>query len=506
MSDMYTEKVKDHFMNPRNVGEIKDADGVGTVGNPTCVVPDTNVISNPATIQISNIDIGEKVLSHDGKFHKITQKFERKYQGNILMIKNRLGKTILTPDHLIYGIQVPKTHKYCYNKNKRQLVDFITWQHSNDLKKNDIVAYPIPLKVKDVEYIDVKQKKLAYDFKSVGIPAKLKIDEEFMRFAGYFLAEGYTRIQKCKTDAVLCFNINEKKYVSDCVNLVRKIFDFNAKVVEYPKHNKSNVIIYNVHVTRFLREMFGNGARNKKIPNFMMFLPLKKQSELIKGLWYGDGHVDQNRFRASYSTISKQLSQQIKLLLLRQGIIPSVYEEKPRNSNGVNHQKAYRIYVLDTPSMKKLTSILNIDFTFRDKISCNAWIENKYLYTPITEIKEINYNGPVHNLEVSESHSYTTNSLLIHNCGDVMSIYIKVKDNKIADIKFKTFGCAAAIASSSIATELVKGKTLDEAEKLSRDDVANELGGLPAIKMHCSNLAADALREAIKDYRKKQKK
>jgi len=91
-------------------------------------------------------------------------------------------------------------------------------------------------------------------------------------------------------------------------------------------------------------------------------------------------------------------------------------------------------------------------------------------------------------------------------CGDVMSIYIKVKDNKIVDIKFKTFGCAAAIASSSIATELVKGKTLEEAEKLSRDDVANELGGLPVIKMHCSNLAADALREAIKDYRNKQKK
>ena len=90
-------------------------------------------------------------------------------------------------------------------------------------------------------------------------------------------------------------------------------------------------------------------------------------------------------------------------------------------------------------------------------------------------------------------------------CGDVMSIYIKVKDNKIADIKFKTFGCAAAIASSSIATEMVKGKTLEEAEKLTRDDVAKELGGLPAIKMHCSNLAADALREAIKDYRKKKK-
>ena len=89
-------------------------------------------------------------------------------------------------------------------------------------------------------------------------------------------------------------------------------------------------------------------------------------------------------------------------------------------------------------------------------------------------------------------------------CGDVMTIYIKVKDNRIQDIKFKTFGCAAAVASSSIATEMIKGKTLDEAMKLTRDDVANELGGLPAIKMHCSNLAADALHEAIKDYKKRR--
>jgi nitrogen fixation NifU-like protein len=90
-------------------------------------------------------------------------------------------------------------------------------------------------------------------------------------------------------------------------------------------------------------------------------------------------------------------------------------------------------------------------------------------------------------------------------CGDIMTIYIKVKNDKIKDIKFKTFGCAAAIASSSIGTELVKGKTLDEAMKLSRDDVANELGGLPAIKLHCSNLVSDAIREAIKDYRKRKK-
>lgn len=91
-------------------------------------------------------------------------------------------------------------------------------------------------------------------------------------------------------------------------------------------------------------------------------------------------------------------------------------------------------------------------------------------------------------------------------CGDLMTIYIKVKDNIIKDIKFKTFGCAAAIATSSMITELAKGKTLDDAMKITRDDVADELDGLPTIKLHCSNLAADALHEAIKDYKNKMKK
>jgi len=89
-------------------------------------------------------------------------------------------------------------------------------------------------------------------------------------------------------------------------------------------------------------------------------------------------------------------------------------------------------------------------------------------------------------------------------CGDMMSIYIKVEDDKIADVKFKTFGCGAAIATTSMTTELAKGKTLDEAMEITRDKVAEELGGLPPVKMHCSNLAADALHEAIEDYRGKK--
>lgn len=89
-------------------------------------------------------------------------------------------------------------------------------------------------------------------------------------------------------------------------------------------------------------------------------------------------------------------------------------------------------------------------------------------------------------------------------CGDMMTMYIKVKDDHITDIKFKTYGCGAAIATSSMTTELAKGKTVDEALEITRQSVADALEGLPPVKMHCSNLAADALHEAIKDYRKRK--
>ncbi len=89
-------------------------------------------------------------------------------------------------------------------------------------------------------------------------------------------------------------------------------------------------------------------------------------------------------------------------------------------------------------------------------------------------------------------------------CGDIMRLYIKVDNEKITDVKFKTFGCGAAISTSSMVTEMVKGKTIAEAMEITNKAVAEALGGLPAVKMHCSVLAEEALKSAIEDYRKKQ--
>jgi nitrogen fixation NifU-like protein len=88
-------------------------------------------------------------------------------------------------------------------------------------------------------------------------------------------------------------------------------------------------------------------------------------------------------------------------------------------------------------------------------------------------------------------------------CGDIMKLFIKVENGVIVDAKFKTFGCGAAIASSSVATEMIKGKTVEEALKLTNKQVIEELGGLPPVKIHCSVLAEEALKAALEDYRKK---
>lgn len=91
-------------------------------------------------------------------------------------------------------------------------------------------------------------------------------------------------------------------------------------------------------------------------------------------------------------------------------------------------------------------------------------------------------------------------------CGDIMKMFIEVENNIIVDVKFKTFGCGAAIATSSISTEMIKGKTLEEALKLKNTDVVNSLGGLPPVKLHCSVLAEEAIHEAIANYYRKEGK
>jgi len=116
-------------------------------------------------------------------------------------------------------------------------------------------------------------------------------------------------------------------------------------------------------------------------------------------------------------------------------------------------------------------------------------------------LKEFKHPSNMGSIEKPDGHGQVGNP----TCGDIMEVFLKIKNNKIVEIKAKTFGCVAAIATTSVLTKLAKGKTVEEADKITKDDIVKYLGGVPPIKYHCSILGMEALHKAIEDYRKKQK-
>lgn len=499
---LYSKEIMRHFKSPKNVGMIKDADGIGRVGNMTCLPTKSLVQTNPSLQSIEKLMVRTKVLDHNGKYSRISKVFSRNYSGKIINIKSRLGTVSLTPDHLVKSIKVPEGDKYLRIKNKRSLPS--AWYHAIELKRNDILLYPKPRIVKDVKEIKIDVPKYKYDFRSKKIPTSIVIDGDFLRLAGYFITEGDTNTKMCHVNLTLSFGSHEKEYIDDASNLFKKIFNLDSIIRTNERQNVTKIRVNNVHVTRFFNKLFGKGCVNKQIPEFILFLPTKKQKELIKGLWRGDGFINTKIPRAGFSTVSYKLAQQVKFLLIRQGIIPSFYIEKERIIRGTHHKEAYRIHV-GSWSVRNLANLLGRNLCEKE-LTHDSWIDENYIYLPITSITNEFYRGEVHNLEVENTHSFATDSALLHNCGDIMELYIKVKKDKIVDIKFQTFGCVVALAVSSMLTELAKGKTIEEAIKIKNTDILKRSGPVPAIKVHCSFLAADALHEAIYDYLSKNNK
>ncbi|MBI2038299.1 MAG: iron-sulfur cluster assembly scaffold protein, partial [Candidatus Nealsonbacteria bacterium] len=303
----------------------------------------------------------------------------------------------------------------------------------------------------------------------------------------------------------------EEGIAEDINKISKKLFNLNVKIRRLLGRKTIIVSLYSARLARLFKKLFNNGAGNKMLPDFIMNLPAKKQIPLIYSLWRGDGYINVDRVgpRAGYSTISYKLAQQIKMLLLRQKIIPSIYKEKAREIRGLKHREAYRIHIGQRDSLKRLALILGIKYYPKSYISEKGWLDNNFLYTPITGIIKKQYQGKVYNLEVESSHSFTSEAFCVHNCGDIMYLYLKIEKNKagkeiIKDIKFETFGCTVAIANTSLLTTMVKGKTLEYASKITKEDLIKKFKQVPLIKIHCSLLAVDALSEAIYDYFKKQ--
>ncbi len=489
---LYSKKVLEHFQHPRNVGEIKNPDGIGHIGNPICITGNTLICANSKMMPICNVKPGTKVLSEDGRFHKVVQTHKRFYTGKIYSFRiQSLGEIMITPEHHILALKMSHLDRR-YSQYKRFDPD---WYCAEELEKGDVILYSVPQESTNTWSIVFDIPTLEWDFKSKKLPKKIELSNDFLKLVGYYLAEGYVRTDKCKGTVGFVFGGSERKYVNEVIKIMKTAFYLDPAPLQ-ESHNSINVMFYSARLARFFEDYFGKGAISKHLPQFMTILPPERQRYIITGVWRGDGYVSNKG--AKYCTISKQLAYQLKFLLMRQQIVFSFLTIP---AQGI-HKENYHLYVRSIPSLKKLSDIVGIKFSWpsKKKKSLKGWYDEKFFYTPISFIKKEHYSGNVFNLEVEAPRSYVSDSVCLHNCGDIMELYIKVKDNKIVDAKFKTFGCGAAIATSSMVTEMVKGKTIEEALKISNRAVAEALDGLPPIKMHCSALAEDALKAAIKDY------
>jgi len=509
----YTDIVKEHFFNPRNLmledPDEAQYDAVGMVGSPACILPSTLVQLNPKLEEIGKTIVGAPILGHDGYFHKIEKVFCPKYQAELTTLKNQLGKVTATKDHLIYAIQVPRKRdsSFVCTKYKRRIP--VSWVHAGDLKKGDVVLYPIPKEVRglsELELLPMIRKK--FDFKSRVLPNRVPLAADLLELFGYFVAEGSSK----KGELTFTFGETEENLSTRVKGLMKKYFHLDASVRERPSNHRLDVVVYNIYLASIFREWFGVLAENKKVPEFILYLDPNLQKGFLRGLWRGDGYFNAIRSqpRAGFVTVSETLLHQAIWILLRQKIIPSVYLEKAHNKNGVSHLKSYRIHVGDMTSLERLADILEIPFV-RDpnkRHLVESWFDENYLHIPVRKVSSVHFKGRLYNFEVSGSHTYATDAFLVHNCGDMMKMWLKVDEGteRIKEMKWRTFGCASAIAATSMFSVMItenEGILIDDALKIKPQHIMERLGGLPNRKIHCSVLADKAFRKAANDYFRK---
>jgi len=479
----YSEKVMEHFKNPRNVGEIPDANGIGNVGNPICgdimrlyikvendIIKDAKfktfgclpsqeevVLNYSGWERINRIHKGIRVVNSLGESTHVVDTYIRKYKGRLLHILpfvSPFNSFSVTPEHPVLCV------KREWVKGGRLSSSKCTWLQ---MDKKELLSTKL-------DYVKARELSIG-DYLIFVVNKNIEDDKffttELMRLLGYYLSEGY--IIANGNAVAFAFNKNEKKAIREVYSLIYSLT--GKKASQRTRGSVSEIYVCSKKFADLMYELCGRGARNKTLSEKVLSLPFSKQWEMIQTYHIGDGDKYRRRPKDSHTyriiTTSKNLAIQVQEILARGGIFASIrkiFKTKCRIEGRILKDSVQ--YLLSFKLEKRH------NFVKKGK-GC--------FLVPIKKIEKKKFTGKVYNFQVaSEPNSYLIKGFAVHNCG-------------------------AAIATSSMVTEIVKGKTIQEALRISNRAVAEALGGLPPIKMHCSVLAEQALKAAIDDYMKKKK-
>jgi NifU-like protein involved in Fe-S cluster formation len=481
----YSEKVKKHFMKPKNFlkneKEIKDFNAYGKVGNMKCgdvmelwLKIENDKIKNvkwrtfgslhPAEkilIQdhsykpVNKIQKGEIIIDGSGKPNVVTKTIKKKYSGKMItfiLSTSKFYNLTMTPNHPIPAIKRSdislvnrKSQKHWPEVSPKKANNAIAQIYSaSELKEHDFLLFEIPNFVKNTP----------------------ELTNDFCTLLGYYVSDGNT---PSKNRVIFHFGLGEKKFINEIIKICKK----NNWITTTYKRNTENVICLQINEPKIVTLLNKHGGKpgKKVFSNQVMSLSPKKQMNIIDAYINGDGWITQQNknWQPQYfiSTSKIEIANQLQIMLSRNKIFAPLHYREPRQFivRGKKYANNGEINLI----FRKNTAYSRIKFSKK----ANAFL------IPITKIIQDDYTGKIVDLSlISKPNTYRIKGISAHNC-------------------------ASAIASTSAMSEMIKGMSLKEALKLTGNDIMKELGGLPQIKVHCSVLGDEALREAIKDYEKK---
>jgi UDPglucose 6-dehydrogenase len=408
------EKVLDAIGADTRVGKKYFKPGLAAAG--PCVKPETLIQTNDGMKPIIALNIGDKVLTHLGRYRKITKIFTRPYKGSLIKI-TAMGypskPIITTPDHPIWAAKrLTKGNKYRMVATTGQKRLGITegfgspdFFEAYKLKHADAILMPVlnldPIEIPVLSFKTHSQSPL---------PARLEITPRLLKFFGFYISEGSSWNEEIK----ISLHKKETEFAEEIKTIVTEHFGLHPKIKPHGD-NGIKVKFSCVNLAPYLKATFGGHANEKRVPLDWLALPEEYLIELLRGIWYGDGSRSEDRL--TFGTVSPELCRFIQLAFLRFGIASTVRVAEARTgTDGVKHQRAYFLRVDNGTFFPEMNRILPELFIKAPKGSNLSWCKDSAIGYNIKEVSEEPYDGLVYNLEVEEDNSYVLEWGTVHNC------------------------------------------------------------------------------------------
>jgi len=407
--------------------EVMDILSKEVVAQNWCFAPETKIVCDGNMKDIKDIKIGDNVLTHKNRFRKVLSVSKRKITDTICLLKTNYSNIEIkvTGGHLFYvanNLREPQKKSWKKNYKKPRFV----WKKVEELNRNDFLYLPRYNIEKSIDELDIiyKNKKKYTNFSD---SLNIKLTNNIMKLIGLYIAEGHhcegenskqSKYPGWKNQYVgFSFGKKERELAKFVIDVFKEEFDYITK----PLYREST-IEFNIGkrvICKFFSQ-FSNNANSKKIPPWVINLPKEKLIHLVKGMIEGDGCLLKNR--VTYSTVSKELAYQLRLILMKLGILSSIKNYGRCKSSYINGREIISRYdrynlTISGDAGRELSKLIDLPYDCGKKTSGNfGYVGYDYFLIPIINIKKLDYKGEVYNLEVEEDNSYCTFQGVAHNC------------------------------------------------------------------------------------------